>query len=155
MRSQPIDEALLVKYLLGNLTEKEQAGLEDRAFADPDFLVALEAAEADLIDAYVRGEFSKTERRSFEQRFLLSPERRRKVAFARDLARVTAETKAAQPAFSTRLSSRQFLVGLVRGWTPALQFAAGLAALICVAGASLLIVQNMTMRSALATLQTR
>src|SRR5262245_48171266 len=124
MRSEPIDEALLVKYLLGTLTEKEQAGLEDRAFADPDFLVAVEATEADLIDAYVRGDFSETERRSFEQRFLVSPERRKKVAFARDLARVTAETKAAEPALSTRLSPRQLLVGLVRGWSPALQFAA-------------------------------
>ena len=80
MRSEPIDEALLVKYLLGSLTEEEQADVEDRTFANPDFLIAVEAAEADLIDAYVRGDFSETERRSFEQRFLVSPERRKKVA---------------------------------------------------------------------------
>ena len=47
-----------VKYLLGQLTEEEQVQIEDRAFTDRDYLSSLEGTEADLVDAYVRGELS-------------------------------------------------------------------------------------------------
>src|SRR4051812_7338736 len=91
MRPEPVDESLLVRYLLGNLTEEEQVRVEDQAFAEPDYLRAIEAAEADLIDYYVRGELAQADRQAFERRFLTSPQRRGKVEFARALARVTAE----------------------------------------------------------------
>jgi len=146
---------LLVKYLLGDLSEDEQVRVEDRAFADADYRRALDAAEADLIDAYVRGELLPVERRAFERRFLISPQRRKKVAFARDLAIVAAEAKAAESETFIRLSAWQTLVRFVRGWNPALQFAAGLAALIVVAGASLLAFQYAGMRSRVAVLETQ
>ena len=154
-RRSEAGDALLVNYLLGNLTEEEQAAVEDRTFVDPDFLVAVEATEADLIDAYVHGDYSPTERRRFEQRFLASPERRKKVAFARDLARVAAETKAAEAALTTRVSRWRWLVAWVREGTPAFQLAAGLAVLICIAGISVLVFQNVAMRARLAALQTQ
>src|SRR5512142_2012774 len=91
MRTERVDEGLLQKYLLGTLSEEEQVKVEDRAFADAGYLGALEAAEADLIDAYVRGELPSRDRRRFEDRFFLSPQRRSKVEFARALARVTAD----------------------------------------------------------------
>ncbi|HJY33685.1 MAG TPA: hypothetical protein VJ260_02475, partial [Vicinamibacterales bacterium] len=69
MRLQRSNEAWQVKYLLGTLTEEEQVQVEDRAFADGDYMSALETAEADLIDAYVRGELSQSDRRSFELQF--------------------------------------------------------------------------------------
>jgi hypothetical protein len=143
----------LVKYLLGDLPEAEQASVEDRALADVNYRSALDAAEADLIDAYVRDELSSAERRAFEQRFLGSPQRRRKVAFARDLALVAAETRAAERDSSTRLSAWRALAALVRGWNPALQLAATLAALICVVGASLIVFQNTQLRSRVASLE--
>jgi hypothetical protein len=155
MRSEPIDEMLLIKYLLGDLSEEEQVRVEDRAFADADYRGALEAVEADLIDAYVRGELLPAERRGFERRFLISPQRRKKVAFARDLARVVAEAKAAESASSIRLSAWQALLRLVRGWNPVLQFAAGLAVLIFVVGSSLLAIQGVAMRSRVAVLETQ
>jgi hypothetical protein len=155
MRSEPIDEMLLVKYLLGDLTEEEQVRVENRAFADSNYLAVVEATEADLIDAYVRGELSSAERRRFEWRFLASPQRFKKVAFARDLARVVAETKVSESAPTIRLSAWQSLTALFRGWSPALRFAAGLAGVICVVGVSWLIVANMSMRSRVAALETQ
>src|SRR5436305_14897182 len=88
MRMGSVDETLLVQYLLGKLSEEKQAQVEDRAFADTDYRAALEAAEADLIDEYVRGELPPADRRSFESLFLASPQRRTKVEFARALAAV-------------------------------------------------------------------
>ena len=155
MRSERDDEKLMVQYLLGNLSEEEQVRIEDRAFADAKYLGALEAAEADLIDAYVRGELSPSERLEFERRFLTSSHRRSKVEFARDLVRVTNESKAAQNALLERRPPAWLpLSNLFRGWNPALQFAGILALLISVAGASWLLVENRAIRSRVAALET-
>ena len=124
MRSQRNNETWQVKYLLGNLTEEEQVEVEDRAFADGDYLSSLEATEADLIDAYVRDELSQSDRRSFELRFLTSPERRRKVEFARALATITSESKTQE----SRAAGRPSFMSAFWGWNPVLQFAAGMAA---------------------------
>ena len=98
MGAERIDEQLLADYLIGNLTEAEESRVEDRAFSDSDTLAALEDAEADLIDAYVRGSLSDAERRAFERRFLASPSRRKKVEFARALAKVTTQSTVARGA---------------------------------------------------------
>jgi hypothetical protein len=86
-------ERLLVSYLLGELSEEEQVRVEDRAFTDPSYLAEIEAAEADLVDAYVRGELPPDSLPGFERRFLRSPSRRSKVEFAKALARVVTESK--------------------------------------------------------------
>jgi len=152
MREERVDELLLVRYLLGNLTEEEQVRLEGQAFDDREYLNALEAAEADLIDAYVRGELPQEQRSAFEVRFLVAPQRRRKVEFARALAQVTEEIKAAELPVP-RASGWRALVGAIRGWNPALQFATGMAALFCAVGAVWLIGQNSAMRSQVATVE--
>jgi anti-sigma factor RsiW len=153
MPAERIDEVLLQKYLLGNLSEQERVRVEDRAFADPAYLGALEAAEADLIDAYVRGELSQADRRQFERLFLTSRQRRNKVEFARALATVAAESKPLQFAVQERQSVWQAFLNLLHASDPALRFAAGMVALAVVAGASWLAVQNIGMRSRVAALE--
>jgi hypothetical protein len=148
MRSEHVDERLLVKYLLGSLSEEEQAQVEHRAFADVRYLGALEAAEADLIDAYVRDELSQPERTAFERRFMVSTGRRGKVEFARALARVSSEHRALE-----RPTAWQVLWGLVSGWSPPVRFAAGLATLIFAAGALWLVARDHEMRSRMADLE--
>lgn len=153
MPSERVDEILLAKYLLGNLTDDEQVRVEDRAFADPDYLGALESAEADLIDAYVRGELGESDRRGFERRFLISASRRTKLEFARAFAKVAAESKPAESAAGRQRSGLETLVSAFRRWNPAFQFAVAFATLICVAGASWLIVENKAMHSRVAVLE--
>jgi len=155
MPAEPADEALLQKYLLGDLSEQEQVVVEDRAFAEPGYLEALEGVEADLIDAYVRGELSQTDRRQFERRFLTSPQRRNKVEFARTLATVSAESK---PVFFRLLECQsvwQALRSLFQASHPALRFASGFAAVVVVAGASWIAIQNVSMRSRMSALETQ
>jgi hypothetical protein len=152
--SEHMDELLLVKYLLGDLSPEEQAQVEDRAFADPEYLVVLESVEVDLIDAYVNGELSDAERRQFERQFLVSPERRRKVAFARDLARVTAKAKTLE-APTLHMSAWKSFLRAVRGWSPTLQFAAGFAGVLLAVGVSWLAIENITMSSRIAGLETQ
>jgi hypothetical protein len=148
MRSQRGEETRQLKYLLGYLTDEEQGEVEDRAFADADYLGALEATEADLIDAYVRGELSQSDRSRFELRFLTSPARRRKVEFARALATFTEEPQYRE----SRSEGRPSLVSAFWGWNP-VHFAAGMAALICIAAAAWLLSENAAIRSRVATLE--
>ena len=150
MRAERIDETLFLKYLLGDLSEDRQVDVEDRAFADREVLDALEAAEADLIDAWVRGELSPSERRAFERRFLTSPQRRNKVEFARALAKVTSES---QPAEAPRKTFWRWPFGMQ--WSPALQWAAGLAFLFCVAATTWFAIENAAMRSRMSVLEAR
>src|SRR5262245_6158847 len=138
MRPQRSNEAWQVKYLLGNLTDEEQVEVEDRAFADADYLRALEATEADLIDSYVRGQLSQADRRGFEFRFLTSPERRRKVEFARALATIGSESQHEEP----RAAGWSFFPGAFWEWTRVVQFASAAAALICIAGGAWLVSEN-------------
>jgi hypothetical protein len=153
MRTETRDEALLIKYLLGYLTEEEQVRVEDRAFKDHDYLGSLNAAEADLIDAYVHGHLPRHDRRAFEHRFLHSAQRRGKVEFAQAFARLTLETtpgSAPKPA-----SGWWSWLDPVRAWNPALSFASVAGVTISIAGVSWLVIENASMQSRLALLQTQ
>lgn len=144
MQPERADEKLLVKYLLGYLSEDEQVEIEDRAFVDKTYLAQLEAAEVDLIDAYINGDLRADERRAFEGRFLTSPQRRRKVQFARDLARAAAQHTVTEP---------RSMFSVVTRWTPRFQLAGAFAAVVVVAGVSWLALQNAAMRARIAALE--
>lgn len=73
-----------MRYLLGQLSEDEQQRVERRYFRDDDYYEQLEAAEDELVDAYVGRRLSAAEREMFEQRFLTTPDRLEKVEFARE-----------------------------------------------------------------------
>jgi hypothetical protein len=101
-----------------------------------------------LIDTYVRGGLLESDRRAFERQFLNSPNRRRKVEFARALAVVAAGSL-------VRPQKRPSLRELFRGWSPSLRFAAGFAMVFCLVGVFWLIYQNTAMRSQMSVLESR
>src|SRR5215470_17454705 len=159
MEDDSIEETVVVRYLLGDLPEEAQIQVEDRAFSDPEYLRLIEAVEADLIDSYVQGEMSSSERRQFESRFLVSPQRRKKVEFARALARVATESKlvaagleARQPSVA-RYSWREALVQLLRGRSPAFQLAMTAVVLILAAVVSWQAVQTGRLRGSMSQLE--
>jgi hypothetical protein len=155
-RNEQAEEKLLFQYLLGELPEEQQVEIEDRALTDQTFLAEIHAAEADLIDSYVRGELSESERRQFEQMFLASPVRRDKVDFARTLARAADEHVATSVDQSRRVVSPKApitLMDLIRSWNPGLRFATGLATVACVAGISWLAIQDRDLRSQVGAVQ--
>jgi hypothetical protein len=133
------------------MSEEEQVQVEDRAFADQDYLGSLEATEADLIDAYVRGELLQSERRAFELRFLTSQGRWNKVEFARALARVPAESADLERS----VQHQPTLMGLIKGWSPALRFAAAGVALLCISVPSWFIVRDVSLRARMVVLETQ
>ena len=85
MTRQPIDEQLITDFLLGNLPEEEIERLDEMSLADDDFANRLQAAENDLVDAYVKGELSGASLTQFKSHYLRSSKRREKVQFAETL----------------------------------------------------------------------
>lgn len=150
MRDDAFSEDRIVRYLLGNLSEEEQVEIEDRAFQNRQYLQNLLVVENDLIDDYVRGELSDSERRQFEGRFLASEERRRKVKFALALASVTTEFAAKEEALPATLPPpitwRSALASLLRSLGPAARLSMAAAALLIVVGGPWLIAEFFRLR---------
>src|SRR5262245_14345184 len=88
-------ERQLMRYLLGELSEEEKTRLEERFFAEDDYFAELLAVEDDLIDEYVQDALSPRERALFEQHFLVSSQRQRRVALKRMLWSRVSEAPAA------------------------------------------------------------
>lgn len=84
LTNSPQDRAR--RYLLGKMSEQETVEFESQFFVDHDLFEELAGLENELIDSFVRGELSTEERQEFEDGYLISPERRANVEFARTLA---------------------------------------------------------------------
>src|ERR1041384_1627073 len=144
------NEKLIARYLLGDLPEEQQVAIEDRAFADKDYLALVTAVENDLIDEYVRQELSPTERQQFERQFLASAERRKRVEFAKALARVPERTVVSETA---KWSWRDSLYALISGLNPAAKIAFAAAMLLLIVGGAWLLTATLRLRSQLTQLQ--
>jgi hypothetical protein len=87
------NSALMIRYLLGDLTPAEQESLEESFFIDNDLFIELLDIEDRLISDYLNDRLSATDRARFERSFLTLPERRRDV----ELAYLLQPTSARQP----------------------------------------------------------
>ncbi|HZM98419.1 MAG TPA: hypothetical protein VFB70_03450, partial [Pyrinomonadaceae bacterium] len=153
------NEKLIAQYLLGELPEEQQVEIEDRAFADKEYLASITAVENDLIDEYARNELSESERRRFESRFLASAERRKRVAFAKALAGLTSSAPVVETAprpvvARTTISWRESLEAFIRGLVPAPRFAWGVAMVVLLGGSVSLVTETLRLRSQLYQLRT-
>jgi CHAT domain-containing protein/lipoprotein NlpI len=120
MREELYDEGHLRKYLLGELNEAEQQGLEERLLSEDELFDLLLVAEDELIDDCVGGALSAQELQRFDS-FISTPERHRKLSFAMALRRyVRAEAAASEhattDAVSAILTHRSPVVGRRSVW---------------------------------------
>lgn len=65
--------------MLGQARPAEREAIEQRYLSDRAFLERLEAAECDLIEAYLDGQLGTKDRINFEAQYQQSSERRRRV----------------------------------------------------------------------------
>ena len=143
------EEQLIFSYLLGDLTDAERTGVEERYFTDPSFLDLVESVEDDLIDAYVRGELSSRERRNFEMHFLTSPRRRDRVAIAEALQVQVAAARRLATVQQESRDRRGFLFSLFRLESLAARAAFATVLVITLGAVSWLWVQNSRLRAQL------
>jgi hypothetical protein len=76
------DQARIKDYLLGKLSEDEREKIEERLMVEDALFEELEILKGELVEDYREGVLTRTERRSFENGFLSSPEGRQKQVFA-------------------------------------------------------------------------
>jgi hypothetical protein len=81
------DDQLLIRYLVGSLSEDETERLDELSITDDRFAADLHAVEHDLVDAYARGALAGDTLQRFELHYLSSPVGRAKVVFANALLR--------------------------------------------------------------------
>jgi hypothetical protein len=91
-----MNDPRLERYLLGDLPEEEQDALERDFFRSDETFDLLQAAEDDLIDAYVAGTLPAEATGKLRERLERTPARRARVELARALRK--AAHRAARPA---------------------------------------------------------
>lgn len=139
------DDELLVQYLLGELGEEEQEGVELRFISDPQFYEQLLCVEDDLIDAYAQDELSHTRRARFENHFVKTPGRRARVGFARVWPDYVArQSEVARPAPEPVRHRGVFAFLRLEGWPASL---AAAAAVLAVLAAGWLGVESLRLRN--------
>jgi hypothetical protein len=79
-------ERTIQRYLLGEVPESQQEGLEQQFFNDPQLFEQIVQAENELVDKYARGLLSPSTRERFEKHYMAHPSRRERAAFAGALA---------------------------------------------------------------------
>ena len=152
MTEAPLSEQNIRQYLLGELSEPEQVAIEDLAFEDQSVLEQILAVEQDLIDDYVSGDISEERRQSFQQHFLASAERKKKVAFATALAAVVNESPA--PAIDVAIAP-SWRTKLAAVFTrPAFAYSFAAASLLLFFVGSWLVFDRNRLRSEIAQLRT-
>ncbi len=77
-----MEEEVLRRYLLGMLLEPELTRVEQGAFTNEAVYQRLVLLEDEMIDAYVANRLAESHRIRFVEQYLLSPQRRSRVAFA-------------------------------------------------------------------------
>jgi len=85
MRLTPDFERTLRRYVLGDLEEGLRFELEELLLTDPDAFEALGVIEDELVEEYLEEAVAAPERRRLEERFLTSPEARRRLRLVRAL----------------------------------------------------------------------
>lgn len=93
MKGSAMEKSLVIRYLLGVLPEQDCRSYEESYLTDDALFTQLLAAETELINSYVFDELLPQERRQFEQYFLRSSERKRRVELAASLTNKANESR--------------------------------------------------------------
>jgi hypothetical protein len=135
------------QYLLGLLADDEVARLEELYFSDDALFEAIEIAEDELIDAYVRGRLSDEDRGLFEKSLATSKRLSDRVHFGM-LLKDRASPRLA--AISTSRSQTTWWYAFFEtlfNQGPALKVAAAACVLVIVLGGSGLVIQSIRLRN--------
>ncbi|MEO6052191.1 MAG: hypothetical protein ABIP78_12795 [Pyrinomonadaceae bacterium] len=81
----PNQDKLAADFLLGKLSDDEQAAVEQEFLRDTSVFENILIAENSLTDAYVANRLSSDDRKLFQKRLLISPTQRQRAAFAETL----------------------------------------------------------------------
>ncbi len=149
-------EQIMTSYLLGELSEPEQAALEEKYFSDPRVFDQILKTENELLDNYARGRVSPQVRERFEQYYLLHPGRRERMKFAEALATRIDKIEPSENAIERTASAMSWWGGLLttlRGQRLMLRFSIAFAFLLFVFAGAWFFIDSRRARQELAQAQ--
>lgn len=150
MRLDTRSDAIIRRYLLGAISEKERVRVEERIMVDDDFFEQVGLLEDELIDQSLKGDLSAADRKRFEDWFLCTADRRQKLRFARALHRYAAD---AAPVPDPIRHGWQSFAGFFQPLRPALVHALAGGLLVLAIAGPWQYVRMARLESRLATLQ--
>lgn len=132
------DQSSIRRYLLNQLTGEEQQQIEQRLLTDDELLDQVQAAEDELVDQHLSDALTKEEIEMFQKHFLVTPERRQKLRFAKSLRKYVSTHSNEQPQETLsqpqRISEQPRTSGWSKFFSASPLRAGAFAALILVAG---------------------
>ena len=146
-------DEMMMRYLFGELSEAEQAQLEERYFTDAQIFNQLAQLETQLIDDYARGRLSTQMRARFERAYLSNPNRHARLRFSEALTTKLDQSAVSPVAEQPRESAAsiwQSVAVLFAGRRRALALAMALALLMLSSVSVWLFLQNQRLRQDLA-----
>ncbi len=93
-KNRQFDDEMCERYLLGELSEAEQARFEEAYFADDALFEQYLAVKDDLTDAFARNELDEEKRKRFAKHFSATAPRRRKIDETREFIRAVSAVSA-------------------------------------------------------------
>ncbi len=116
---EPTDQEI-IDYVLGDIDEAVKLRIEERLFSGDELFERLSVLEERLIDLYILGKLSDSERQAFEKKYLISDRRNQKVASSRHFINLLASFPDRQ---GQRRTGKWGWLGLFFGPHNTLQFA--------------------------------
>jgi hypothetical protein len=147
-------EALMLRYFLGSLSEQERGQLEAEYFHDDRAFEQLETVETELIDSYVRGELSGSERERFETSYLRSPDRRKKVENAKSMMVALGEASDWKSVATKRIPIGEHIFALFRSVSLPIRIGYATAAVAILAFGFITLADNRSLHLELGRLRT-
>jgi len=152
MKASTRPDPLLSRYLLDDCSDEERRQVEEQFFASDDAFARLCELEEDILDRYRRGELTSEERVRFERTYESSP-RRDRVLFSRALE--TLMSRADSRSALRKPAADDSRPRGIRSWlhleSPVARFALATAAVVLIAAAAALGLQNRRLQSSLTT----
>src|SRR5437763_13260290 len=149
----PNSDEMMTSYLFGELSEAEQAQLEERYFTDAQTFDQLARLETELVDSYARGRLSAQMRERFERAYLENRNRRARLRFGEALAAKLDEIAASRVAERAGVGGAswwQRFSSSPRGGRRVLAFSLALALLLISSASVWLFIQRGRLRQDLA-----
>jgi len=142
----------IIRYLLNELSEEDQARFEEAYLSDGGLFEQVRALEEELIENYIKGDLSGRERRRFERHYLASDQRRARIEAARELVRLCLLKSSTKTATDNSIWGKFFSLLLhlrsLANWRPAQFFGVAAALLSLVVGG--LVIELLRLRGQLA-----
>ena len=158
MKSPTLNDSMLRKYLLDDITDDERQALEEQFFQDDSLFDEMSALEDELYFDYQQNRLNPKESKAFEQKFLQTPQEIEKAVFANVFLETTAELATEKVEIIEKEESVSWWKSFVAFFDfsgSMMQFSAAAALLLLAFGIIGLLIQNSRLQNEMADLQNK